>query len=252
MTVGTTFLSVISDMEKAGKTNLSKDIGILKANPSTFPQFKEDYPELFDGSIRKFTKKIPDSILGSVRRAYKQGMDSGIPTYQTLGVMLRSHYKPKIITPIEPEPEIEEDIEDYVDIEEELIGYSDLGSFRRKTISGARIQERYSTVIYKETGVEDVGRLLQQLESIMGQDSMLFPEVYAVLEFDDDGKKYYRTLKKVPNSYSGFKELESLILTLGFAIPTDGIYDWDGDTPGILDPKIPIYLSNVEIVFCQY
>ncbi len=105
--VGYKLIRDIADIQMAGKPNLIKDIGILKANRTdeiVFNKFKKDYPEFFDKThLRNFSKKTPNSILRSVRRAYREGIDSTVSIRQINGIALREAYAPLRTNPIRKE-----------------------------------------------------------------------------------------------------------------------------------------------------
>ncbi len=263
----------ISDIQMAGKPNLMKDIGILKANRTVkvvFNKFKKDYPELFDKTqVRNFSKKTPDSILGSVRRAYKEGIDSTVSTWQINGLALREAYAPIRTTPIrerkikelkielkKAEEEIEEEEPEYFEIGEEPEYFEGLGRGRAHRLKSLDEQWIIKTALYER---EDLYRYFGRLSSILGQDSLTFPELYVICEFNDTfGALFYRTIGKVPNTPSSLPIIKNGILDILNSI-SDGLYDEHGDkyttygSVGILGEPTTFYtLTGLETVFCAY
>ncbi len=277
--VGYKLIRDIADIQMAGKPNLMKDIGNLKANRTdiiVFNKFKKDYPELFDKTqVRNFSKKTPDSILGSVRRAYREGIDSTVSIWQINGIALREAYAPLRTTTIrkekirklsikleEEEAEREEEYVDIAEIEEEPEYFTGLG--RGKPSHTPETKEPLWIIDTILNTRMDLYIYFNGLRRVLGQDSLAFPKLYVVCKFirRSDETVFYRTIGKVDNTPSSALTIENRLLDILNSV-SDQLYDDFGKQPptygsiGFSDDKkdgkdLSIYiLKELKTVFCQ-
>jgi len=99
-------LNYVATLNKKTPCEIANDIQFLRSGSKSFKDFKNDYPEFYDGTVSKLSKSKKGSIIGAIRRGYAEAKRSKNSKERALGRQIDNCYKnpPPPQPPLPPPP----------------------------------------------------------------------------------------------------------------------------------------------------